>query len=200
MTGWTGSWNNEYDTKSYYIVDPVADTIRIGGLIPLEFRRGAAGVAVYNDVFYITQGANNGHQKKYGGLPYNGFTRFTPATGEWEALGQIPAYNRDHFRAALIGSHLFLVAGRDTTKSNEAELCCGWLPEPIEYIDLSDLDNDVWHEGAPVPFPLCGHGLVVDEDRGDIIIFGGESDYNVYAGAIFFCFLSCHTLFFMHVS
>ena len=104
----------EKELPNVLVYDPEGDTMREGCAIPKAFARGSAGVVARGEHIYVINGATNGHQKDYGAKAYRGFSSFDPAACAWEALAAVPAYNRDHYLAALVGSTIVLAAGRDS--------------------------------------------------------------------------------------
>ena len=133
VAGWHGTWPGpwccpsgpkgkgadcvgcgERELEHVLIYNPRQDQLREGCAIPPEFARGSAGVVAHGAKIYVVNGATNGHQKDFGAKAYRGFSRFDPAACEWAALDAVPAYNRDHYLAALVGSTIVLAAGRDS--------------------------------------------------------------------------------------
>ena len=126
LTGqWPGWWNEQHPEErersidKVYVYNPASDALRSTCTIPVEFRRASAGVVNFMDLFYIVQGATHGHLRKFGARAFEGFTRFNPTDCSWSALPATPAFKRDHFQAALIGSTIVLAGGRDTAHDDD---------------------------------------------------------------------------------
>lgn len=181
---WPGAWNaktpevREHQLDVVMIYSPTRDTMRNGCAIPKQHQRGSAGVVEYEGSFYIAQGATDGHLRKYGARKYEGFSKFTPEGCIWTELPK-PAYPRDHYLAALVGSTMVLIAGRESPHFEEESMVAHFNTEPVEYFDLSKQDaGEVWHEGAKIPVPRAGVSVAVDTKRGRVLVAGGESDSN----------------------
>lgn len=97
VAGWQGPWGNEVNLDNVIVYNPSTDSLRTQEAIPDAFARGGAGVAVYNDLMYVVQGAVDGHQKALGASAFWGLSTYNPATGSWAALSATPGYARDHF-------------------------------------------------------------------------------------------------------
>lgn len=197
VAGWHGTWPGpwccpsgpakkgadcvgcgERELQNTLIYDPRQDQLREGCAIPVEFARGSAGVVVFGTKIYVVNGATNGHQKDYGAKAYRGFSSFDPVKCKWKALDAVPAYNRDHYLAALVGSTIVLAAGRDSPRSSEVELSIHHTVAPVEWYDLGPSGDGAWHEGASLPTPRAGNALAVDAVGGRVIVVGGETDHN----------------------
>lgn len=183
VAGWHGQWpDKERNIENVLVYNPTTDTMRTSYPIPEEFRRGGAGVVVYEDMIYVVQGASNGHLSQYGAKAFSGFSSFNPATGEWKALDAVPKYNRDHFNAALVGSKLVIAAGRDTPRGcTDRDDCDGkpnifhYTVDKAEIFDLKDGAGSWKESGSNIPTARAGAMVVVDQSQ-RVVVLGGESD------------------------
>ncbi len=89
----TGPYPKEEPIAHLYVYHPKQDRWRIGGRLPEGRHRGAAGVTVYQDKFYLLCGNQLGHYTGHN----TWFDEFDPATGEWKAIPDAPN-TRAHFK------------------------------------------------------------------------------------------------------
>jgi N-acetylneuraminic acid mutarotase len=182
VAAWHGPYPaGERQINHTIIYNPYNDSFREGCQIPVEYARGAAGCVVYKDIFYIINGAVDGHVKKDGAYAYRNFTRFNPATCEWANLPAQPQYNRDHFEAVLSGSTIILTAGRDSPHGDNV---FQYTTAPVEHFDLdqyADYDDAnttsaslSWRVGANITTQRAGANSIVDE-QGRVVVIGGEA-------------------------
>jgi len=180
VAAWHGPYPaGERQIPNILIFNPATDKMRTGCAIPKIYARGAAGCVVYKDIFYLVNGAVNGHVKKDGAYAYRNFTRLDPATCTWSQMPSRPAYNRDHFQASVIGSKIIIAGGRDSPHGDNV---FHYTTGPTEWFDLEAGENEKWHEGANITTFRAGTSNVVD-DKGRLIIIGGESDVEPSSGA-----------------
>lgn len=177
IAAWHGPFPaGETQIPNVLIYNPDNDTIRTGCKIPKIYARGAAGCVVYDDIFYIVNGAVNGHEKQYGAYAYWNFTRFDAATCTWSQMKSRPRYHRDHFEAAMSGSKIVIAGGRDTPRDTSI---FHWTVGPTEWYDLKTGGD--WHEGANITTRRAGTCSVVDS-QGRLIVLGGETDLHGSTG------------------
>ena len=135
--------------------------------IPNSRKRGSAGLAIYNNKFYLLGGNNIGHAGGY--VPY--FDEFNPVTGVWSQLSDAPR-SRDHFQAAVVGNKLFAIGGRLTGGS-------GGLFEPqVAEVDVYNFNTNTWStldNSKNFPHPRAGLAVVVFND--EIFTIAGESTF-----------------------
>lgn len=98
---------NESNATHVWTYDPVNEKYFRGPEIPVARRRGAAGLVVYNDKFYLIGGNTNGHDGGYVAF----FDEYDPANGKWTILPNAPR-PRDHAHAVLVGNKIYMVSGR----------------------------------------------------------------------------------------
>jgi len=92
----TNSPNPEQNADYIYMYNPASEQWIQGMEIPNLRKRGSAGLALYNNKFYLVGGNNNGHSGGY--VPF--FDEFNPQMGVWTELTDAPR-PRDHFQAAV---------------------------------------------------------------------------------------------------
>lgn len=164
----TNSPNPEQNADYVYMYNPALEQWIQGMEIPNARKRGAAGLCVYNNKFYLVGGSNNGHNGGY--VPY--FDEFNPHTGIWNVLPDAPR-PRDHFQSVVIQDKLYAVAGRLTGGP-------GGLFEPqVPEIDVYDFNSSSWstlNSSLNIPYPRAGLAVVVFNN--EIYTIGGETTFN----------------------
>ncbi len=164
----TNEPNPEQNADYIYMYNPASEQWIQGMEIPASRKRGSAGLAVYNNKFYVVGGNNNGHSGGY--VSY--FDEFNPATGVWTSLTNAPRA-RDHFQAAIFGNKLYAMGGRLTGGP-------GGLFEPqIPEVDVYDFLSSQWSTlpiNLNIPSPRAGLGIAVFENK--IFTIGGETTFN----------------------
>ncbi|MUP45431.1 hypothetical protein E0K83_06685, partial [Gramella sp. BOM4] len=141
--------------------------------IPVDRRRGSAGLVMYNDKFYITGGNNLGHNGGY----VSWFDEYDPKTGVWTSLADAPRA-RDHFHAAVIGDKMYLAGGRLSGGTG------GTFKPLIPEIDVYDFTTSSWSTlpvDKNIPTPRAAASAV--NFKGKLVVIGGEVDNEVIDGA-----------------
>ena len=82
LIGGNDAYPLEQATEYVYLFDPSSNTWIEGDVIPINRRRGSAGVVEHNGLFYILGGNVNGHSGGF--VPW--FDSYNPRTGEWVSL------------------------------------------------------------------------------------------------------------------
>lgn len=162
----TGGFPHETPVSHVYTYEPATDKWTQGHEIPADRRRGAAGVVVHKDKFYIVGGIEDGHwadNRDY-------LDEYDPKTGEWKTLPNLPRV-RDHFQAVVVDDKLYAVGGR---KSFAKE---GYSFE-LTYaeVDVYDFEKKKWEtleENQSLPTQRAGNSAV-NYGKGFIVV-GGES-------------------------
>lgn len=164
MGAFTGGYPDETPIPNIYIYDPESDQWEKGPVIPEERRRGAAGVVVHNDKFYLVCGIRNGHLGDY----KNWLDEYDPSSNEWKVLPDAP-HKRDHFQAAIVGDKIYAAGGR--TSSAETGQT---LELTVSEVDIYDFETSQWTTiEDPIPTQRAGTTAVVLGN--DVIVAGGES-------------------------
>ncbi|WP_424494854.1 Kelch repeat-containing protein [Salinimicrobium sp. GXAS 041] len=164
LGAFTGGWPFETPLSHVFIYDISNDIWITGPEIPENRRRGAAGVAVFEDKIYLVNGIINGHTSGW----VNWLDEFDPYTGEWKILPNAPVA-RDHFHAAVINKKLYVAGGR-RSGSVEGNGFAGTVSETNVY----DFNSQKWEILPNIPTPRAGATTAVLNDK--LIILGGESD------------------------
>jgi N-acetylneuraminic acid mutarotase len=140
----TNNYPNEMPEPNIHVYDPAIDKWIVGPSIPEGRRRGAAGLVLYEDQFYLVGGNTLGHSDN-GSVSF--MDRFDPRTGEWEVLADAPRA-RDHFQAVVAESKLYCIGGR--------------APVEIPEVDVYDLRSTSWMTlpDVSLPFPRAGAATV----------------------------------------
>lgn len=164
----TNSPNPEQNADYIYMYNPATEQWIQGMEIPESRKRGSAGLAVYNNKFYLIGGNNNGHSGGY--VSY--FDEYNPSTGNWTSLNNAPR-PRDHFQAAVFGDKLYAIGGRLTGGP-------GGLFEPqVPEVDVYDFTTSQWstlNTSNNLPNPRAGLGVTVFNN--EIYTLGGETTFN----------------------
>ncbi len=165
MGAFTGGYPDETPIPHCYVYDPTSDEWEQGFEIPEARRRGAAGVAVHNDRFYLVCGIRNGHLGDY----KNWLDVYDPATDTWTQLPDAP-HTRDHFQAVAVNGKLYAAGGRNSSAATEQtfELT---IPE----VDVYDVATQTW-ETLPAKLPTERAGSTTVLLNGHVVVIGGESD------------------------
>jgi len=160
----TNDFPLEQPAEHIWTFDPSSNEWVQGPQVPTNRRRGSAGLAVYNDKFYIVAGNTIGHD---GGF-VNWFDEYDPATGTWTALANAPRA-RDHFHVAVIGEKLYVAGGRQTGGTG------GYFNPVIPQVDVYDFSSSTWSTlpaGQNIPTPR-GAPMSVNYN-GKLVVIGGE--------------------------
>ena len=164
MGAFTEGFPDEKPIPHIYIFDPATNTWSQGPEIPEDRRRGAAGVVVHNDQFYIVAGITNGHLDGH----VTWLDRYNPATDTWTQLADAPRA-RDHFHAAVIDGKLYAAGGR---RSYHAIGQVADLTEAA--VDVYDFESNTWTTLAQ-DLPTERAGSTSVEYDGRLVVIGGES-------------------------
>jgi N-acetylneuraminic acid mutarotase len=170
----TGGYPHETPISHVYMYDPAKDEWIQGHEIPKNRRRGAAGVVVHKDKFYIVGGIEDGHwadNRDY-------LDEYDPKTGEWVTLPSLPRV-RDHFQAVVVDDKLYAVGGRKSfaKEGHTFELTYG-------EVDVYDFGRKTWEtlkSTDDLPTQRAGSSTVAYENG--FIVVGGESINQVAAHA-----------------
>jgi N-acetylneuraminic acid mutarotase len=170
----TNKYPNEVPEPNVYVYDPAANVWMAGPAIPASRRRGGAGLAVYNDQFYVVGGNTLGHTGgATGSVKF--LDRYDPRTNAWQELADAPNA-RDHFHAVVVDSsrRLYNIGGRATDLPNVFD-------KTVAAVDVYDLSSGAWSTltNVSLPSPRAGASSAVFEGR--ILVIGGESNTQVAA-------------------
>jgi len=160
----TNNFPNEDPADHVWIFDPAQNVWMQGAEIPIARRRGSAGLAVYDEKFYLVGGNTIGHNGGF--VPF--FDEFDPATGVWTSLPDAPRA-RDHFQAAVVGDKLYAASGRLTGGDG------GTFAPLIPEVDVYDFTTGTWSTlptTSNLPTPRAATASAVFQDR--ILVMGGE--------------------------
>ncbi len=158
---------NELPADHVYMYDPVGDVWIQGPAVPVGRKRGAAGVVVYGDKFYVVAGSNDGHDGGY--IPW--FDEFDPQTGTWTSLADAP-HARDHFHATVVGDKLYVAGGRETGGGVDNDLFAPVIPE----VDVYDFITQTWSTlpaSSNLPAPRAAGATITF--NGKVVLMGGEA-------------------------
>ena len=160
----TGPYPNETPVPTFYIYNPATNQWRKGAVIPEARRRGAAGLVIHNDQFYLICGIVHGHQGDF--VPW--LDRFDPISGKWTALPDAP-HPRDHYQAVVQDGQIVAAGGRTSS---------GWTKQVFELtvpaVDVFDIQAGTW-KTLDKPIPTARAGCFATAAKGYVIVAGGES-------------------------
>ncbi|MEZ4775076.1 MAG: kelch repeat-containing protein [Bacteroidia bacterium] len=160
----TGPYPGEKPIADIYIYNPQTNQWRIGGKIPPNRLRGAAGVTVYQDKIYIVAGIQNGHIDGH----VNWVDEFDPKTGKWRKLPDAP-HTRDHFQVVVVDGKMYTAGGRNSSQKTgqSFELTIGAM-------DIFDFATEKWTT-ATTQIPTQRAGSSSLSINGKLVVLCGES-------------------------
>lgn len=162
----SGKYPHETPLDHVLIFDPKKNIWKKGDEVPQDRRRGAAGLVLRDNKFYLVGGIKDGHWAE--NRDY--FDEYDPETGEWKKLPDLPRV-RDHFQSAVVDGKIYAVGGR---KSFAKEGHNFDLTRPE--VDVYDFQANSWKtlpEKFNLPTPRAGGSTVAYEEG--FIVLGGES-------------------------
>jgi hypothetical protein len=164
----TNDFPTEDPADDIWVFDPANDAWIQGPSIPVNRRRGSAGLVVYDDKFYVVGGNELGHDGEY----RSWFDEFDPATGIWTPLTDAPRA-RDHFHAAVYGDKLYVAGGRLSGGAG------GTFAPLIPEVDVYDFATGTWSTLAnDLPTPRAAASVALF--GGEILVIGGEGNGIAY--------------------
>lgn len=172
MGAFTGPYPKEEPIEFIHVYNPKSNRWRVAGKLPEGRERGAAGVVVHNDKFYLLCGNTEGHFTGHN----TWFDEFDPQTRTWKQLPDAPN-TRDHFQSAIIDGKLYAAGGRNTSAKTKQV-----MNQVIAAVDVYDFNTGKWStlpSSAHLPTLRAGTTSIVQGDR--LIVMGGESSSQVPA-------------------
>jgi len=162
---------NEINATHIWTYDPVMEKYYRGPEIPVARRRGATGLVVYQDKFYLVGGNNNGHAGGF--VPF--FDEYDPIKGTWTILPNAPR-PRDHAHATLVGNKIYMVSGRLTGGIG------GVFAPLVNEIDVFDFQSRQWTTlPSSSNIPTGRAGALVANFENKIYVAGGETSTSTQA-------------------
>ncbi|QRM88294.1 T9SS type A sorting domain-containing protein [Lacinutrix sp. WUR7] len=168
----TNEPNPELNADYIYMYNPASQQWIQGMELPTARKRGAAGLALHNNKFYLIGGNVYGHGGGY--VAY--MDVFDPATGTFTALTDAP-HARDHFHAVVHNDKLYALGGRLTGGAG------GLFAPQIPEVDVYDLNTNLWSTLAAssnIPTPRAGAATVLFQN--EIYVIGGETTFGSATG------------------
>lgn len=162
----SGQYPHETPLDHVYTFDPKRNLWEKGHPIPEERRRGAAGLVVKDEKFYLVGGIKDGHWAE--NRDY--FDEYDPATGKWTVLPDLPRV-RDHFQAVVLDNQIFAVGGRKSFAKEGHNFDLTYAE-----VDVFDFGTQSWEtlpEHHNIPTERAG-GSTIAYNEGFILV-GGES-------------------------
>jgi N-acetylneuraminic acid mutarotase len=157
----TNTFPKEIPADHIWLYAPANATWIKGPLIPKERRRGGAGLAIFNDKFYLAGGNTRGHD---GGF-VNWFDVYDPVANTWIVLKDAPTA-RDHFSLVTFNSKLFALGGRQSGGTE------GVFKPLIANVDTYDLRQNTWQQETSLPTPRAAPAVAVFNN--ELFVMGGE--------------------------
>ena len=168
VSGFTGEYPLEKPLEYIYKFNTEKDTWETIFEIPLDRRRGAAGVTIYNHKIYIVNGIKNGHTS--GTTSF--FDVYDPVNNTWKILPNSPT-KRDHSASAILDNKLIALGGR-RSEYHEPDNFQAFFKTAMDNVDYFDFETEKWNTfEAKLPNPAAGSGAVVLND--ELYYFGGET-------------------------
>ena len=168
VSGLTGNYPLEKPLTHVYKFDSEKDIWQTVFEIPLERRRGGAGVVIFNNKIYITNGIVNGHTSGTSSM----FDVYDPINNTWEVLPNSPT-KRDHSSAVVLDNYLIALGGRNTSYHEDDDFAA-FFKTAINTVDYFDFSTHEWSTFKEVlPNPAAGSGTVVLDN--ELYFFGGET-------------------------
>lgn len=160
----TNNYPSERASEFIYVYDPAHDIWMKGPQIPVQRRRGGAGVQIHEGRIYIVGGNTVGHS----GWCVPWMDEYNPSLGSWTTMPDAP-HPRDHFHAAVVGSQLYAASGRCTSRYS---LFGDTIPE----VDIFDFKRRAWVTSSlPENMPSPRAGASVSVLGNNVVVMGGES-------------------------
>lgn len=172
VTGFTGSYPKEDALTHVYTYTPEDEKWTSVLEIPIERRRGAAGITVHNNKIYIVNGITNGHTDGTSNM----FDVYDPIENTWSILPNAPN-NRDHSATAVINNTLISIGGRNTSY-HEPSNFEAFFSKTIDAIDYFNFDTNKWETyKIKLPNPAAGAGVAILNK--ELYFIGGETDNKI---------------------
>jgi hypothetical protein len=141
-----------------------------GREIPIDRRRGGAGLVVYNDKFYVVGGNTLGHA----GGAVSWLDSYDPVTNEWMMLPSA-VHPRDHFAAAIVDGRLYAAAGRASSTDNG-----NVFDDTVNDIEVYDITSSTWSIIGTMENHVPRAAASIAYINGQILVIGGENPDGVY--------------------
>ena len=160
----TNKFPREIPEDNIWLYHPPTDKWIQGPEIPVNRRRGGAGLVIYKDKFYLIGGNTIGHDGGY----VNWFDEYDPKANTWSILKNA-SQARDHFSAAVINDMLYAVAGRHSGGEG------GVFAPLISTVDIYDFKKKKWSTlKRDLPTPRAAPGVAVLNE--ELLVMGGEGE------------------------
>ncbi len=169
VSAMTGKYPRETPLSHIWIYYPERDLWKEGPEIPEMYRRGSAGVAVFNDTIYVVGGIEYGHTSG----TTNQFDAYDPRTNTWKSLTKAPTI-RDHFNAIVVGQKLYCIGGRNTS-FHHPDNFSAFFGATNPYVDVYDFQTQRWITLAhQLPVATAAGGVALMGNK--ILYVGGENN------------------------
>ncbi|WP_053084596.1 Kelch repeat-containing protein [Catenovulum maritimum] len=160
-----GRYPKETAIKNIIYYYPEQDRWELKEEIPVDRRRGGAGVVIYQDKLYLVAGIRNGHVGGF--VPW--LDEFDLKTRQWKILPDAPR-SRDHFQAGVVNGKIFAIGGRTTSQATKEVFSL-----VVNEIDQYDIHSQTWTTlSAKLAIGRAGTSTLAVND--EIWLLGGESN------------------------
>ena len=160
---YTATFPEEIAVENVYKYDTASWQWVTGPSIPVTYRRGSAGVAVYNNKLYVVGGSVGGHANT--AVRLTRFDEYDPFTDSWTALPDLPNA-RDHVNVSVVGNKLYVAGGRNGSNNSN-----------VEEVDIYNFNTGSWSTlpspAGDIPTPRAGAASVAVGNF--VVVIGGES-------------------------
>lgn len=156
--------DTEENADYVYMYNPVTETWIEGMPIPEARKRGANGLVMKDDKFYMVGGNTNGH---YGGY-VSYFDEYDPVNATWTILDDAPNA-RDHIQTVVYNNKIYALGGR--LSGGPGGIFSPMIPES----DVYDFTTESWTtlgSSSDIPTPRAGYGVALFNN--EIFVIGGE--------------------------
>lgn len=152
---------SENDNSNVEVYDPVADSWKL--ITPIPEKRSQHAGAAYNQFLYISGGLDRQRVLAT-------FWRYDPKQDVWQALPDMLRARADHSMFGI---------------DDKIYVCGGWTEEaitehrnPVESIDVFDIESNSWHTVTTIPTPKYHAGCVAVDKC--IYILGGLLSHSMF--------------------
>lgn len=157
----TNTFPKEIPATHVWLYYPPTKSWIKGPEIPENRRRGGAGLAIYNDLFYLVGGNTKGHDGGY----VDWFDLYDPIANTWTILDHAP-HARDHFSLMAYNNKLYTLGGRQSGGFG------GVFQPLIAPVDVYDLKEKSWTTETQLPTPRAAPAVALFND--ELFVIGGE--------------------------
>jgi N-acetylneuraminic acid mutarotase len=169
----TRVWGSVPDSWAY---DPITDAWETIPGLPTGEERGSAAVGTYESKIYLAAGMSELELFEHGKQrSVSVVSIFDTKTRTWLSVPKAAKYipeARDHAGAAVVGSKMYVLGGRDSGQEN--------LRDTVFVLDLCDLEAG-WKTSS-ARMPTARGGVAAGVIGKNVYVFGGEGNVQSETG------------------